>query len=368
MNTWLYLTPEGCAEASNEWPCCVWSGAGQRQLLPLNQVAQTLQGQTIMVMLPMELCSWVRTDPWPSRRRPSTPTLVFSVEDQLSEPLEQLHLSAGPRDRDGRYPLMAINRDRFARVLALLAESGIEARSVFVDADLLPADQPRGVWWFGRWLLGGALNVRMALSKADLQLLGPALSNDALWLDERQGTDAFEQWMTARNTQAIDLMQGDFAARRKRLPWRPACLALLTLLLMTWAAGETRIRFLASETQHLAGRNEDRFKALYPDQQRIVDVATQLKMLQSPRIEPQNTRISGLVKLVEQVVGASHVEVRRIEYRVGGGWKILLTANSFAELEQLRERGRQQGMPISLDSASKQSDRVQATLSVEDEA
>lgn len=66
------------------------------------------------------------------------------------------------------------------------------------------------------------------------------------------------------------------------------------------------------------------------------------------------------------MIGASNVEVRRIEFRAGDGWKIQLSANSFAELEQLRERGRQQGVPLRLDSASKERDRVQATLTVED--
>jgi general secretion pathway protein L len=58
--------------------------------------------------------------------------------------------------------------------------------------------------------------------------------------------------------------------------------------------------------------------------------------------------------------------VRRIELRAGDGWKVQLTANSFAELEQLRERGRQQGVPVRLDSASRERNRVQATLVVED--
>ena len=58
--------------------------------------------------------------------------------------------------------------------------------------------------------------------------------------------------------------------------------------------------------------------------------------------------------------------MRRIEFRVGDGWKVQLTANSFAELEQLRERGRQQGVPVRLDNASKERNRVQATLTVED--
>jgi len=140
------------------------------------------------------------------------------------------------------------------------------------------------------------------------------------------------------------------------------------LALLTWGASETRIGFLDSETRRLATQNEQRFKALYPQQSRIVDMAAQLKALQSQPVDSQNTRIARLVQLIDQVIGASPVEVQRIEFRAGEGWKIQLTASGFAELEQLRERGRQQGMPVRLDSANKTADRVHATLTVEDEA
>lgn len=367
MNTWLYLTPEGLAEPSADWPCCVYLATGESQLLSLNQVAPLLNSRAVDVLLPMELCSWVRSDPWPSRRQPDVQTIAFAVEDQLSEALERLHLSVGARDRERRYPVMVINRDRLAQLLMLLADSGIEARSVFVDADVLPADEPLGVWWFGRWVVGGGLGARMALTDDDLKLLKPALPIDAQWFDEHQAADVVEQSLTAPHARAINLLQGEFAMRRKRLPRAFAGWSLLALLLLTWGGSEMRIRFLVGETRLLSVQNEQRFKVLYPDQPRAVDVAAQLKVLQSQRSEPQKTRLASLVELIEQVVGASQVEVRRIEYRIGDGWKIQLTANSFAELEQLRERGRQQGMPIRLDSASKQNDRVQATLALEDE-
>lgn len=367
MNTWLYFTPEGLGQSSTDWPCCIYSATGLQQLLPLDQVAQALNGRPINVLLPMELCSWVRSDPWPSRRQPGAQAIAYAVEDQLSDTLERLHLSAGARDSEGRYPVMVINRDRLGRILALLTDLGIEARSVFADADVLSADQPIGVWWFDRWVVGGTLGARMALSHDDMKLLKPALPIDALWFDEHQAAQVIERSLTEPNGGAINLLQGDFIVRGKCLPWRLAGLSLLAVLLLTWGASEARIGFLSSQTRQLSEQNVQRFKALFPEQQRTVDVAMQLKVLQSQRAQPQNTRMADLVKLIEQVVGASQVEVRRIDYRVADGWKIQLTANSFAELEQLRERGRQQGMPIRLDSASKQSDRVQATLTLEDE-
>jgi general secretion pathway protein L len=368
MNTWLYLTAEGKDAPSGLWPCVLWSPTLQRQPMPLSQAASVLQGQAVDVLLPMEMCSWVRSEPWPSRRRPEAQAMAYAVEDQLSEALEVVHLSVGARDRDGCYPVMVIGRERLAAVLDLLREAGIEVRGVFVDADLLSGDQPCGAWWFGRWLLGAGLSARLALSQDDLALLTPLLPKDMQWLDAREAPVIIDQCLTQRPTRAINLLQGGGAPRGKRLPWRAGGWALLMLALLTWGASETRIRFLDSEARRLATQNEQRFKALYPEQSRIVDMAAQLKALQSQPVDSQNTRIAGLVQLIEQVIGASPVEVQRIEFRAGEGWKIQLTASGFTELEQLRERGRQQGMPVRLDSANKAADRVHATLTVEDEA
>lgn len=368
MKTWLYLTAEGLAAPSLDWPCCVWSSTGQRQLQPLNQAAQALQGQAVDLLLPMELCSWVRSEPWPARRRPAAQAIAFAVEEQLGETLEKLHLSVGARDPQGRYPVMVIDRERFAAALQRLKEAGIEVRSVFVDADRLPQDQALGVWWFGRWMLGGGLPARLTLTEDGLTLLKPGLPIDIEWHDERLETVDVDQWLTLASPQAINLLHGDFARQRKRLPWRLGGLAMALLLALNWGASEARIHFLESQGRELYSRNEQQFKALYPQQTRVVDLAAQLGALQNQGTAPQVSRIAGLVKLVEHVIGASPVDVQRIEFRQGDGWKIQLTANSFAELELLRERGRQQGTPIRIDNASKDQNRVQATLTVEQEA
>ena len=366
MNTWLYLTAEGLAEPSTDWPCCLWSSAGQRQRLPLHQAAQALSGQTVDLLLPMELCSWVRSDPWPSRREPGAQAIAFAVEDQLSDALEKLHLAVGARDRDGRYPVMVIGRERLTAVLALLAGAGVSIRSVFVDADVLPVGEAIVARWFGRWLIGGAIPARMAVCDEGLASLRAAVPEDIQWRDERHDAVEVDQCLRLRQSPAINLLQGEFAPRGKRLPWRLGGVAVLMLLLLTWGASATRLHFLESETRRLYSQNEQRFKTLYPGQTRIVDLVTQLKVLQNQAAETEKTRVAALVSLIEQVVGPSQVEVRRIEFRAGDGWKVQLTAHSFAELEQLRERGRQQGVPVRLDSASKERDRVQATLVVED--
>jgi general secretion pathway protein L len=365
MKAWLYLTAEGLDAPCANWPCCVWSPTGERRRLPLHEAAGELNGRPVDVLLPMEMCSWLRSDPWPSRRQPRPQALAFAIEEQLSENLEALHISIGPRDRQHRYPLMVTARARFQALLALLAEQGIDTRAVHVDADLIADDQAFGVRWFGRWLLGGGLSARLSLSVPGLATLKPGLPEEMHWLDEDRDRQGIDEWLLSTGGHPIDLLQGEFRRRRQPLPWRGTSVAALGALMLTWAFSEARIGFLESETRRLYVQSEQRFRSLYPEQERIVDLAAQFQALQSRRGPGPDTQVARLTRLTEQVIGASNVEVQRIDFREGEGWKIQLTANSFVELEQLRERGQQNGLPVTLGSASKQNNRVQAILTLE---
>ncbi|WGO93885.1 type II secretion system protein GspL [Pseudomonas viciae] len=366
MKTWLYLTADGLDAPCANWPCCVWSPTGERRYLPLHEAARELHGRVVDVLLPMEMCSWLRSDPWPSRRQPRPQALAFAIEERLSENLEALHISAGARDRQQRYPLMVTGRSRFQALLALLAAQGIDVRAMHVDADLLPEDKIFAVRWFGRWLLGGALSARLSLSAQVLATLKLDLPEDIHWLDEGRDREGIDAWLLNAGGHPIDLLQGEFRRRRRQpLPWRGAAASALGVLLLIWASSEVRVRFLESETRRLYAQGEQRFRSLYPEQNRIVDLAAQFQALQSRRGQSQDTQVARLVHLTERVIGASNVEVQRIDFREDEGWKIQLTANSFVELEQLRERGQQNGLPLTLGSASKQNNRVQATLTLE---
>ncbi|MDU9036377.1 type II secretion system protein GspL [Pseudomonas corrugata] len=366
MKTWLYLTAEGMGAPCANWLCCVWSPSGERRCLPLHEAARELSGRVVDVLLPMEMCSWMRSDPWPSRRQPRPQALAFAIEEQLSENLEALHIGVGLRDRQQRYPLLVIQRAWFQALLALLDAHGIDARAIHVDAELIAEDKAFGVRWFGRWLLGGALPARMALSVQALATLKPSLSGDIHWLDEATDRPGIDEWLLSTEGHPINLLQGEFRRRRQRLPWRSSAMAVLGMFALTWAFDEARIGFLHNETRRLYAQGEQQFRSLYPGQDPSVDLAAQFQALQQRRGQNQVTQVGRLARLTEQVLGASHVEVQQIEYREHEGWKIQLTANSFIELEQLRERGQQNGLSITLGSASKQNNRVQATLTLED--
>ncbi|TWC10531.1 MULTISPECIES: type II secretion system protein GspL [unclassified Pseudomonas] len=363
--TWLYLTAEGLVSPSADWPCCLWSPDGERRRLPLHEAAVELNGQAVDVLLPMEMCSGFRSDPWPSRRQPGPQALAFAIEEQLAENLEALHICIGARDREQRYPVIVVQRTRFQALLALLNEHTVDVRTMHVDADLLPADKAYGVRWFDRWLLGGALPARVALSVRSLATLKSGLPENMSWKDEGQDRTGIDEWLLGAAGQPVNLLQGEFRRRRRRLPWRGAAAAVLGMLVLSSMFSEARVRFLEREARSLYTQSEQRFKSLYPEQSRIVDLAAQFQVLQSHRGKSQNTQITRLVGLTDQVIGASNVEVQRIDFREDEGWKIQLTATSFVELEQLRERGQQSAMSLTLGSASKQGNRVQATLTLE---
>ena len=243
-------------------------------------------------------------------------------------------------------------------MLKQVRECGLNIVSAHADADLLPRDQAYGAWWDGRWLIGGALDARLALSAQSLEAVKTLLPQAMVWLPE--------QARAPFSPHGINLLQGEFRQASTRLPWRGLSAALL--LVFSLALGFTHLRsaFLEGEAARLYALSEQRFKALYPEQARIVDLSAQLKAVQQQGATPGTGHLVRLLQLTEQVIGASSVEVQRMEWRAGVGWALNITASSFAEVEQLRARGVQSALPITLGNASQQGNRVQALLTLED--
>ncbi|AMB87474.1 general secretion pathway protein GspL [Pseudomonas agarici] len=362
MNHWLYLYPSGLDMPGTDWPVACWRGAEEPNEMTLVEAAKALAGQSIRVVLPMEACSWLRSEPWPGRRQPTVQALAYAIEEQLADDLENLHIAVGLADQARRYPVLVIDTGCLRAIVDLLEGLDLHLASVQVDAELLPADQAYGVWWGGRWLFGGAAQVRLALPASTLQCLRPRLPVDVCWLGPSQASEVRALLTSAQGT---DLLQGAFRRTGGRRPWPLLLVSTLALFALSWGFTQARSQYLEDTAAHLYEQSVQRFQALYPEQTRIVDLSAQLKALaagdaQAPR------QMARLVQLVEQVVGGASVEVQRIEYRATKGWTVVLTANSFTELEQLRERGRQSALPIHLGSASKDHKRVQAVLTLEE--
>lgn len=331
--------------------------------MSLAEAARRLAGQAVQVMLPMEACSWLRSDTWPGRRPPGIQALAYSIEEQVADDLENLHLAPGNPDSARRYPLLVIDKASFAGIVELLREVGLQVTSVQVDADLLPTDRPYVAWWGGRWLLGGAMEARLAVSEPLLQPLSSRLPEGICRLDHPQLAQV-RALLTAG--EGIDLLQGVFRQPPGRRPWRALSAALLAVFILSWGFTQARSQYLEHRAARLYEQSVRQFQALYPQEVRIVDLSAQLKRLNAGEAQ-RSRQMARLVHLVEQVIGGSGVELQRIDYQAGVGWTLALTADDFSELERLRERGRQNGLPIRLGAASKERNRVRATLILEEQ-
>ncbi|MFJ5298119.1 type II secretion system protein GspL [Pseudomonas sp. NPDC088368] len=361
MNRWLYFTPESLGDAERFGT--VWCGSDdvEPRECTLAQAALAFQGSDVQIILPMEVCSWLRSPPWPTRRTPRTQALIYSVEDQLAEDIDALHVAVGIPDAERRYPLMITAKTLLREVLSELDQAGIRAASVHIDADLLPVDQPHLVWWAGRWLLGGKVDCRLAVPDDVRGLLEPRMPEDVCVFDEHAGAAGAAKWLIKGRATSVDLLQGEFRVLRPQWRWGPLLLTLGCLGLMTWGFGLGRIHYLESESARLYEHSLQRFQTLYPDHGRVVDLSAQLNALQAKQTAGGDPMMA-LSALIEQVVGSAAVEIRQVDFDRAQGWRLAIAVENFSELERLRSRAQQSGLPIRLDSASKDHDGVKAML------
>lgn len=365
MSPILYLLPAGLAQPDSQWPCALVHG---HELKPMRlaDAADQFAGQAVDVRLPVELFSCWLSAPWPGRRRPTLQALGYGIEEQLCVPLDNLHLVAGRADAQRRYPLRACDAARWGEVMEVLRSAGVQLKALHIDADLLPDTGPCALWLCGRWLLGGALDTRLALSAQEFAALRPWLPVDLQLLNEPGGDDAAAyQLLLSPLAQTVDLM----SVRRCSIRWpvRPAA-ALLALLLalecgLNWASAWQYRR----AAQQVQAATAEHLAELLPQALHGASIREQLRALQSPTDTSSFTLAQRVAALGEALLGGRGVQVQRLEYQEAEGWKIYLDAPALSDIEQLRDRAAEKNLHLLLQSATQVGGRTTAVLSLEDE-
>jgi type II secretion system protein L len=80
-------------------------------------------------------------------RRRARQAALFAIEDRLLSPLDATHVAQADRDRDGRWPQVAVAHTQMQTWVETLSAAGLDPTRMVCESDLLPRDASLCVLW-----------------------------------------------------------------------------------------------------------------------------------------------------------------------------------------------------------------------------
>lgn len=360
MHAWLYLTT---VTVDDDSPVIWWETDGEPVFGTLRQ-ATVLATAPLTLLLPAETVSHHHVEVPPRSGRWMQQAIHSQLEERLLRDPEQLHLALGPLQGRRQCRVFVLERQWMEHLLERLANHGLTATRIHVDADCLQSGQPLALRCLDRWLIGGASQQRLALSDQEFDELAPLLRDNL-----QRSKETPWPLLAQGSTQAIDLRQGDFALRSPpRTPWR-ALLGILTVACCAQVAQDVGHRWwLQHHATQITEASVALWRQRFPDEPRIIDLARQVQARAQQQLRPQQTVVRRLDSLASQWISSDGgvTQIRRLDYQQTQGWTLQVSAPDFSTLEHLREALTQRGANVQTDSAVLAPDGVAAHLKITD--
>lgn len=292
----------------------------------------------------------------------------YALEDQFAEDVETLHFAlASNQQGNGEWPVAVVAADYMRAWLAPFNARGLVPEALFPETLALPWRDD------GRWTVLAEpqhMTVRAGPTAGfgclaeDLELflgLAEGEAKQPLRILLTQGVDTdFTQLERDvellpglshplealvrhyRPAQSINLLQGPFAMRRAWVrewqAWKLPALLLLAVFALSVLGNGISALVLKAQATAQEKANEERFRTLFPSEQRIVDLRVQA--------ERQFTALSGgnhsgsLMVLIDAFAGglkaAPTLQVEGMQYREGALF-LSLSGSDLSALDQLKE-------------------------------
>ncbi|MBA1274812.1 type II secretion system protein GspL [Stutzerimonas azotifigens] len=370
----LFLPAESGARLTEESSAYWLPGTGAGAWLSLAECAEAIRGPVALI-LPAEVCSFFAVSLPTRKARWVNQALAYAVEELLAENVDDLHLTHGDVLEDGRHRVIAVNRGLLAGWYEDLQALGLAIGAIHVDADLLPRDGAQLLFIGERGLLGGSPEPRLAFASEHWPMLAGqcpsprhAQGTDAqapLDVDDYQQIDDPYRLLADGRAEAVDLAQGDFAARTTTTGighWKPLFAALALVLLVQLVFNFGQAWYLQRQGDAYAEASRALYRELFPEDTRIVNLRAQF----TDRIGQQAGPSAGFMALLSdaaQAVTEASVTVGQLDYNEDrGDLSMQVRANDFPALEQLRQRLGEIGQSVQLGSASREGDGVTARV------
>jgi len=356
---------------------------------PLSSLIETATSDDrIVLMLPAEDALVTSVDLPIRQRARLMQALPYALEEQLADDVDAMHFALGGKTPTGEHNVAAMRSERLAAYLAAFDESPARVDAAHIDAQLLPpdADQAAVLWIETDRILLRDRQQCAAVDEALLPIVMGRLGTDtpprlllvegaarpdaalAGTAEERisNGLEHLARW--SLQPHALNLLQGAFRpASEQSQWWRPwltaAVLAGLLIGLGTIYQAVDLARQQAELTT-LEQANIQTFRELFPAEQRIVEVRTQLEQQLRALQNPKGA--TGFLFLLDQTrqafASGAEFTISELQFRDGTLF-LSLEGDDLQALETLRgEFSKQSGVELEVLSANAASDGVKVRL------
>ncbi|WP_256583248.1 MULTISPECIES: type II secretion system protein GspL [Pseudomonas] len=355
IRSWLYVLPAQVPLPWSERPILQGSEQGVR-LTTLAQLATQTLNPRQLVILPVEWALWCRGEAYAGRGGLGPASQRDAQEGDLASDPDSRYLVFASLDKRRCASAWVLDRGRFSEFQQALHQAGVDVERMVVDADLLSPDSPEALWLAGRWLVGGSLDVRLAVDESQrldcAARMGPGLVWHIPGPDLALHDARVLQVLVERAAWATDLLQGNFRPRRSRLP--RLGLAGLTLLLGFMPTGFDLYR--AHQLEQAARRLDSASVAVYAqrsaDQASLAMLGARLNAIQVADPLQQERAAKGLQQLYATAVEDRLAQVLSLEYGQGK-WALEVQLKSFDDMDELQRRWQTLGFRAEVASARK---------------
>ena len=370
----------------------------------LEQAAELAHGRKVIVFAAAHDIQ-IATHMIPVRSRQKILQAVpFTMEEDLIGEPEQFHFAIPARTPDNNIPVCAITRERIEGMLEELKDHRLQPQVMMADCLSLPWDKDQ--WTvliedqeslirtdqyagFSFDSDNIELYVQMALQEAgesapskivvlnhssrDHSQLQQQLSSDKLEIDySTPAEDAITLLANAWSDECINLLQGDYAARKIRNQawgkWIPAAAVLMIVLALKAISGAIEFKQLSDENTALEKEIQQTFKQSLPDVKRMVNAKAQMQQ-RLRQLSGGATTSSGFLPVMARLAPSFQQQkstvLKGINYREGR-LDIDMTIDSLQSLEVLKQAISKKGLNIDIRSAALQGDSVSARLRIKE--
>ncbi|MEO6064543.1 MAG: type II secretion system protein GspL [Lysobacterales bacterium] len=300
----------------------------------------------VWVVVPAEYVGFARTELGVRNRDQLAKAVPFALEEQLAEPVEQLHFAIAQRV-DGRQDAWWISTSRLRAWLDDLAQRSVTPTVLLADSALL-TEQPGGPAWLrdGERALSAQDDFRSSVPVHALAefAVDPALvvAQQAMAQDTHALVDAL-LWAGARAAArpASNLLTDAFAARHATAPmrtlWRTgAVLALVAMgLSIAWLFADTAR--LEQRRAELFEQQQGAYRSVQPAAQQIPDPVGQMRALERNRGTAGASFVALAADAAALLGSSPRVQLQQLDWR-GDVLEMTLIGPDVAALDAFREQ------------------------------